>query len=58
MRKSNKENPMSMMEFAQVVENLTPRQREVINNLIMALLEVQNKLKKVDNAEGEKGVNS
>ena len=58
MRKSNKEKPMSMMEFARAIEKLTPKQKEVIDNLLMALLEIQDELKKVDNAGGKKVVNS
>ena len=57
MRKSNEEKPMSMIEFAQAVKKLTPSQRKALNNLIDAVLEFQNELKKVDNVEGEKVVN-
>jgi hypothetical protein len=56
MRKNNNEEPMSMIEFAQVVKELTPSQREALNNMIVAILEFQNELKKVGNAEGEKVV--
>lgn len=58
MGRKNKEKPMSMMEFAQVVKELTPSQRKALNNLIDAMLEFQNELKKVSNAEGENVVSS
>ncbi len=58
MRKSNEEKPMSMIEFAQKLKGLTPRQVEVVRNLANALYDVQEELTKVDNAEGEKVVNS
>jgi hypothetical protein len=58
MRKSNEEKPMDIIDFAQELKGLTPKQVEVIGNLINALYDVQEELKKVDNAEGEKVVNS
>ena len=58
MRKSNKEKPMDIIDFAQELKGLTPRQVEVVSNLVNALYDVQEELKKVDNAEGEKVVNS
>lgn len=57
MRKSNEEKPMSMIEFAQAVKKLTPSQRKALNNVIDAVIELQNELKKVSNAEGDKGAN-
>lgn len=58
MRKRNEEKPMDIIDFAQELKGLTPRQVEVVSNLINALHDVQEELKKVDNAEGEKVVNS
>ena len=58
MRKRNEEKPMSIIDFSQELKGLTPRQFEVIRNLVNALYDVQEELKKVDNAEGEKVVNS
>lgn len=55
MGRKNKEKPMSMMEFAQAVKELTPSQRKALNNLIDAMLEFQNELKKVGNVEGDTG---
>jgi len=58
MRKRNEEKPMNIIDFAQELKGLTPRQVEVVRNLVNALYDVQEELKKVDNAEGEKVVNS
>lgn len=58
MRKRNEEKPMDIIDFAQALKGLTPRQVEVISNLVNALYDVKEELKKVDNAEGEKVVNS
>lgn len=47
MRESNKENPMSMIDFVQALKELTPRQFEVVKSLVNALNDVQEELKKV-----------
>lgn len=56
MRKSNGEKPMDSIDFAQELKGLTPRQVEVIRELVNALYDLQEELKKVDNAGGEKVV--
>lgn len=58
MRKSNEEKPIDSIDFVQELKGLTPRQVEVIRELVNALYDLQEELKKVDNAGGEKVVNS
>ncbi len=58
MRKSNEEKPIDSIDFVQELKGLTPRQVEVIMELVNALYDLQEELKKVDNAGGEKVGNS
>ena len=58
MRKSNEEKPMSVIEFVQVVKEFTPSQIKALDNLINALLEFQDEIKKDSNVVGDKIVNS
>jgi len=51
MKKSNEKNSINIMEVAKDFKKLTPRQKEVINNITIALYDVQEQITKVGNCE-------